>query len=354
MQVGIIGLPNVGKSTLFNILTRAGAHVASYPFTTIDRNVGVVEVPDERLEKLGQLLHPERLTPASVRFVDIAGLVKGASKGEGLGNQFLAHIREVDCIVHLVRAFENEDVAHVDGSIDPIRDIETITTELALADLSVLERRLTQIEKAARSGDAELIVEYEALSTLRDLVGRGEAPAPNEWSQHLLLSKPVVYVLNVGENGSDANTERYWQQLSRWADEKGSSALSISVRFESELQDVELEDRERIRSEWGLVTQRPEDVVTECYRLLDLITFYTIKGTETRAWSIPGGTPAGKAAGKIHTDLEKGFIKAEVISVENLLALGSMQAAREAGKLRIEGRDYLVQDGDVILIRFQH
>ncbi len=354
MQVGIIGLPNAGKSTLFNILTSAGAQVASYPFTTIDCNVGVVPVPDEQLERLGQLLHPEKLTPATVRFVDIAGLVRGASKGEGLGNQFLAHIREVDCIVHVVRGFENDDVAHVEGSIDPIRDIETIVTELALADLSILDRRLVKIEKAAKTGDAEASREYDALYALKERVARGERLDCNEWSQHLLLSKPVVYVLNVGEDGVEEVAESFWRDVRERAHREESSALHVSARFEAELLDLDPGDRERIRDDWGISTHRPEEIVTECYRLLDLITFYTIKGTETRAWSLPRGTTVVRAAGKVHSDLEEGFIKAEVVSANDLLTLGSMQAVRDAGRLGIEGRDYQVQSGDVILIRFHH
>lgn len=354
MHLGIIGLPNVGKSTLFNALTKATVDVADYPFTTIDRNVGVALVPDPRLERLAELVQPEKITGASIEFVDIAGLVKGSSKGEGLGNRFLAHIREVDCILHVLRGFRKGNVAHVDGSVDPLRDAEVIKTELGLADLESLESRIEKAQKAAKGHDREAEDTLRSLAQARDGLNRGvslrgmEAIPPG-----LLSSKPVLYVLNMDESDIASGAFEELERVRRYANEEMSRVCALSARSELELAELKESERASMREELGLVGFGLDQLVLESYQLLGLITFYTIKGTETRAWHLRAGSKISEAAGRIHTDMEEGFIKAEVVNFRDLDKLGSMQEIRNHGLLRIEGRDYEVADGDVVLVKFR-
>jgi len=357
MQFGIIGLPNVGKSTLFNALTNANAAVAKYPFTTIHPNIGVVAVPDERLTRLGILLRPPKLTPTFIEFVDIAGLVKGASKGEGLGNRFLGHIREVDAVLHVVRCFVDSSISYHEEELEPIRDIEIVETELSLADLETVEKNISRAEKAAKSGDRKSLKELGFLQKVREKLVRGEflkdLPLDSEEETflrgyHLLMSKPVLYVANVGEEGEN----RYSQVLRDYIEKKGLTVVMVSAKIESELSSLKQEERHSFREEMGLKEESLENLIRTSYKLLDLVSFYTIKGEETKAWSIQRGTKISQAAGKIHSDMEKGFVKAEVVSFETLSQFGSLDEVKERGLLRIEGRDYVVQDGDIILIRF--
>ena len=354
MQVGIVGLPNVGKSTLFNALTRAHADVADYPFTTIDKNVGVAEVPDPRLTRLGELMKPEKLTAAHIEYVDIAGLVKGSSKGEGLGNRFLAHIREVDCVLHVLRGFRKGNVAHVDGSVDPLRDAEVIGTELALADLESIESRLEKSEKLARSHDREAEAMLVSLRGAKSLLDSGdvtmqmENPPPG-----LLSSKPVLYVLNMDESDIASGDLALSEKVREFAQARMAMVCVLCAKSELELADFDPEERATMRKELGLAGHDLDDLITKSYRLLNLITFYTVKGTETRAWNLPSGGSMDEAAGRIHTDMKEGFIKAEVVSFEDLARCGSMQEVRNRGLLRIEGRDYAVRDGDIVLIKFR-
>jgi GTP-binding protein YchF len=357
MKLGIIGLPNVGKSTLFNALTRAGAAIASYPFTTINPNVGVVTVPDPRLERLGKMLHPPKLTPTTIEFVDIAGLVKGASQGEGLGNKFLAYIREVDAIVHVVRCFEDANVSHVHGTQDPARDVEIVEAELTLADLETVEKNLHRAEKGVKGGEKGALKEQAFLGRLKEFLARGQevrGVAHDEEEQgylmnlHLLRSKPVLYVGNVGEEGAGAG----YAALEKHALAHGAQVLAVSAKIEGELEDLSPEERALFREEMHLAREALDSLVEASYRLLELITFYTVKGDETRAWTVRRGTKAAQAAGKIHSDMERGFIKAEVVAFHLLEKFGSMEKVKETGHLRFEGHDYVVQDGDVLLIRF--
>ena len=343
MKIGIIGLPNVGKSTLFNALTMAHAEIGNYPFTTKDKNIGIVSVPDERLKRLGELLQPKIITPATIEFVDIAGLVKGASQGEGLGNRFLSHIREVDCLLHVVRGFENPDVPHVEGTLNPLRDIETIHTELALSDLESLERR---IEKVSKGKDPE---EWQRLVKVKERIEREGSYM--EDGLHLLTAKPFLIVFNVDE-GFKEDTGRF-HEINEFSKRFQSKVIAVSLKIEEELAHLEPSERRELRKELGLSEGGLEPLIQRCYELLDLITFYTIKGEETRAWSAPRGTSILHAAGKIHSDMERGFIRAEVIGFEELNRVGSMVRVREEGNLRTEGRDYLVQDGDILLIKFR-
>jgi len=338
MKVGIVGLPNAGKSTLFNALARGGAEAAEYPFTTVDPNVAVVPVPDRRLQRLGEVLGIERRVPEHLEVVDIAGLVRGAHKGEGLGNRFLGHIRDVDAVVHLVRVFEHPQVAHPQGAVDPEQDLSAIETELLLADLESAERRLEGATKAARSGDRVAAAERELWErTVADLsAGR---PAPPEVD--LLTSKPTVIVANVGEGDA----------LPPALAERG--AIAVCARDEAELAELEPEEADAMRADLGLAQGALESVVRETFRVLGLITFFTaVGGNEIRARSLPRGSTAHDAAGRVHTDMQRGFARAEVIGWEDLVAAGSFAAARDAGKLRTEGRDYVVADGDVVTIRF--
>lgn len=351
MKVGIVGLPNVGKSTLFNALTKAGAQVAEYPFTTVEKNKGMVQVPDERLLRLGDLLRPKRLTPVSVEFVDIAGLVKGAAKGEGLGNQFLAHIREVDLILHVVRSFRG-DISHVEGTVDPLRDIEIVNLELCLKDLETVEKRLEKIEKQSKSADREASEELPALESLKERLERGERVKGADSGFNLLTSKPVIYVANLDEETLVKGDMREVQAIEELARSEGAPVVAVCCKAEAEFVEVEPTEAESLRDELGLKGYGVDRLISLSFELLGLVRFYTVKGEETRAWAVPRGTRVVEAAGQIHTDMEKGFIKAEVVGCGDLLRLGSLQRIKEAGLLRIEGRDYPVRDGDVILIRF--
>ena len=363
MKLGIVGLPNVGKSTLFNSLTKAGAESANYPFCTIDPNVGVVPVPDERLQLLGDFYHSKKVTPAVIEFVDIAGLVKGASKGEGLGNQFLANIREVDAIVHVVRCFEDENVIHVDGNINPLRDIETIDLELIFADLEVLERRIAKTTKTARM-DKEAAKELEFQQRLKKLLEDGkdaslielENEDEEKWfaEYNLLTGKPVIYAANVSEDdlADDGASNEHVAKVREFAKEHDSEVFVICAQIEEEISELEDDEKKMFLEDLGLKESRLEKLVRASYRLLGLMSFLTAGEDETRAWTIRLGTKAPQAAGKIHTDFERGFIKAEVVNYQDLLDCGSYAGAREKGLVRMEGKDYVVRDGDVILFRF--
>ena len=363
MKLGIVGLPNVGKSTLFNSLTKAGAESANYPFCTIDPNVGVVTVPDERLKLLGDFYHSKKVTPAVIEFVDIAGLVKGASKGEGLGNQFLANIREVDAIVHVVRCFEDPNVIHVDGSIDPIRDIETINLELVFSDLEILERRIAKVTKTARM-DKEAAKELDFLQKIKAHLEDGKLAITMEletedeeaWmgTYNLLTWKPVIYAANVAEDelADDGASNPHVKAVKDYAVQQNSEVFVICAGIEEEISELDDDERKMFPEDLGLTESGLEKLVRASYRLLGLMSFLTSGEDETRAWTIKIGTKAPQAAGKIHTDFERGFIKAEVVNYQDLLDCGSYAGAREKGLVRMEGKEYVVQDGDVILFRF--
>ncbi|MBR6451302.1 MAG: redox-regulated ATPase YchF [Lachnospiraceae bacterium] len=363
MKLGIVGLPNVGKSTLFNSLTKAGAESANYPFCTIDPNVGVVAVPDERIRLLGELYHTRKVTPAVIEFVDIAGLVKGASKGEGLGNQFLANIREVDAIVHVVRCFEDTNVVHVDGSIDPMRDIETINLELIFADIEVLERRIAKQGRAANN-DKKVAREVEMLKRLIAHLEDGKIARvfetadedEEQWlsSYNLLTAKPVIYAANVAEDdlADDGAGNAHVQKVRDFAKGEGSEVFVICAQIEQEIAELDDDEKAMFLEDLGLKESGLDKLIAASYRLLNLMSFLTAGEDECRAWTIPIGTKAPQAAGKIHTDFERGFIKAEVVNYKDLLECGSLAAAREKGLVGMEGKDYVVRDGDVILFRF--
>ncbi|MCG7408057.1 redox-regulated ATPase YchF [Paenibacillus sp. ACRRX] len=362
LKAGIVGLPNVGKSTLFNAITQAGAESANYPFCTIDPNVGVVEVPDERLDKLTELVVPNRTVPTAFEFVDIAGLVRGASKGEGLGNKFLAHIREVDAIVHVVRCFEDENITHVDGKVDPISDIQTINLELILADLESVEKRLDRTKKNMKSGDKKYALEASVLEKLKDALyddkpvrsvdlTEDEKAAVREL--HLLTSKPILYAANVSEDEvATADNNPYVAKVREFAAEEGAEVVPISAKVEAEIAELEGEDRTMFLEELGLEESGLNRLIKAAYRLLGLYTYFTAGVQEVRAWTIRKGMKAPQAAGVIHTDFERGFIRAEVVSFDDLVAGGSMNVVKEQGKLRLEGKEYVVQDGDVMHFRF--
>jgi len=357
LSLGIVGLPNVGKSTLFNALTRGRAQVANYPFTTIDPNVGVVEVPDDRLTQVARLAGAEKVTPAAVQFVDIAGLVKGASRGEGLGNKFLSHIREVDAVAHVVRCFTDPNVTHVDGTLDPVRDMGIVETELILADLDTVGRRIAKTEPMLKTGDKKYRLELDILAQLQESLNSGRPARDMDLSGErlqlveglfLLTMKPMMIIANLPEDCTDRLDEVEEEIRLRL----GVPVIPVCAELERQLTELEPEDARAYLASLGLERSALDSVVTAGYRLLDLITFFTIKGPETRAWTVRLGTSAPKAAGKIHTDMERGFIRAEVIQWGLLLQEGCFSAAREHGRVRTEGKDYVIQDGDVILFRF--
>ena len=363
MKLGIVGLPNVGKSTLFNSLTKAGAESANYPFCTIDPNVGVVAVPDFRLGLLADMYQSKKVTPAVIEFVDIAGLVKGASKGEGLGNQFLANIREVDAIVHVVRCFENSNIVHVDGSIDPIRDIETINLELIFSDLEILERRISKTARAAFN-DKALAKELEILKGLKAHLEDGNLAITYEAADddeetfihtlNLLTAKPVIFAANVSEDdvADDGASNPYVQQVREFAAKQGSEVFVICAQIEEEISELEEDEKKMFLEDLGLKESGLDKLISASYKLLGLISYLTAGEKETRAWTITKGTKAPGAAGKIHSDFERGFIRAEVVNYQDLLNAGSYAAAKEKGLVGLEGKDYVVKDGDVMLFRF--
>ncbi len=363
MKLGIVGLPNVGKSTLFNSLTKAGAESANYPFCTIDPNVGVVAVPDERIVKLGELYHTKKVTPAVIEFVDIAGLVKGASKGEGLGNQFLSNIREVDAILHVVRCFVDDNVIHVDGSVDPIRDIETINLELIFADMEVLERRIAKVAKTARMDKTaakeeafarKLYAHLESGQLARTLETDDEDEQAYRKEYNLLTDKPVIYAANVAEDdlADDGASNDMVAIVREYAATEGSEVFCVSAKVEEEISELDDDEKAEFLETLGLTESGLDKLIRASYKLLGLMSFLTAGEDECRAWTIKQGTKAPQAAGKIHTDFERGFIKAEVVNYQDLLNEGSLAAAREKGLVGMEGKDYVVKDGDVILFRF--
>lgn len=361
MEVGIIGLPNVGKSTLFNAVTRAGALVDAYPFTTTSQNVGVAKVLDERLERIAAAVSPERVVPATIKFVDIAGLVRGASKGEGLGNQFLGFIRSVDAVTHVVRCFKDGNIPHVEGKLDPLFDIETVNLELALADLSTVEKRIGKVSRQAKGGAREAAAELKLLEKVKAALDQGQLVRDMELSGeereilfplNLLTAKPIVYVANISEEDLPDFNTALAGEVKKYAESEKASVVAVCAKLEAEIAELEGEEAKAFLEDVGLTESGLDRLVKASYKLLGLITFFTIESNECRAWTVKEGTKAPQAAGKIHTDMERGFVKAEVVNWADLVSAGSFHHAREQGHLLVEGREYVVRDGDVILFKF--
>ena len=361
MKIGIVGLPNVGKSTMFNSITKAGAECANYPFCTIEPNVGVVAVPDERIDKLAEMYKPQKTTKAVVEFVDIAGLVKGASKGEGLGNKFLSHIREVDAIAQVVRCFEDSNVIHVDGNVNPIRDIETINLELIFADMETLEKRLDKAKKNLKA-DKKYQAEIDLIEKIKTNLEKGISARALEYSEeeqemlkdiYLLTAKPIIYIANISEEQiSNAENEEMVKQVKEYVSRENAEVIPLCVKIEEELSGLEEQDKKEMLEALGLEESGLDKLIKKSYDLLGLMSFITAGEPEVRAWTIKKGTKAPQAAGKIHSDIERGFIKAEIVSYEDLIREGSMLSAKEKGLVRQEGKEYIMQDGDIVLFKF--